>query len=267
MIMLAWLDGRWQRAQEAHWPLLDRGLLFGDAVIETLRVDVGRARFAALHRARLQRSLRGVRLPVAAALADFDAILSTLPKAPAVGALRVMATAGAGETLHDRAGETRVFALLRERAAIISLRVKSSRAQLGTSIPSAVKHPGYLGAVALRTRGFDEVLVRNAAGRPCELTTANIFAVKKGVLLTPPLSEGILPGVTRSVVLQLAARLKIPSQQRDFPDRLLLGADELFATSSLRGVCPIVRLDHRRLRLGAITRALQEAYEARARVS
>ena len=254
--MIVWLHGSWRSG--GSWPLDDRGLLFGDQVFETLRVDEGVPRFVDLHRARLQHALETMGLD--AGLRAFDRIVRDVPRRPACASLRITVTAGAGRTLVARSGRPRVFALLRERApAPLGLRVVVSAGRRGSLIPSHLKHASYLGEVLARRAAapeFDDVIVRNAAGRPCELTAANLFAVRRGVVMTPGLSEGVLPGVTRALVLQLARA----TRESGFTTGSLASADELFATSTLLGVCPIVQLGERRLGLGEVTRQLQAEY-------
>lgn len=260
--MKVWLDGRW--GSTGSWPLDDRGLLFGDQVFETLRVDSGVVRFADLHRARVSTALDTMGL--SSALRDFDRIVREVPARPARASLRVTITAGAGRVLSVRAGRPRVFALLRPRLeAPQSLRVTVTSGRRGSLIPSHLKHASYLGEVLARraaTPDFDDVIVRNVAGRPCELAAANLFAVRHGALLTPPLSEGVLPGITRALVIALARKHHIEVRQQAFSMRTLASADELFATSTLLGVCAIVRVGTRALAHGQVTRTLHDAYQA-----
>jgi D-alanine transaminase len=118
-----------------------------------------------------------------------------------------------------------------------------------------------LGRTAARQAGAQEALyVRD--GLITEGTTCNLFACSRGRLITPPVS-GLLPGVTRQWVLELAARRGIEVVEAPLSWRRLRGADEAFLTSSVAEVLPLTRIDGRRVGSGAVgphTRRIQRAY-------
>ena len=126
---------------------------------------------------------------------------------------------------------------------------------------------GHASAVAGRrlaaSRGAEEGLYVTAAGEVTEGTTSNVFAVVRGAVLTPPLDAGILPGVTRAMVLALARRARLRVREMPLTARLLAAADEIFLTASTIEILPVIRLDGRRVgsgRPGPVTRALQARY-------
>ena len=98
--------------------------------------------------------------------------------------------------------------------------------------------------------GADEALVLNTAGRVAELAAANVFAVVRGRLLTPPVTEGALPGIARALVMELARRLRLAVGERQIRPRQLAAAAECFATNSLLEVCPVAEIDGARLGRG-----------------
>lgn len=112
-----------------------------------------------------------------------------------------------------------------------------------------------------KDRGFDEALFLNSRGDLVEGTRTNIFFIKAGVLSTPQVSCGCLPGVARGEVLRLAAALRVPVQERRISSQELDACDELFVTNSLLGVMPVTRFGKKRLRAGAITDRIRRAYE------
>ena len=112
--------------------------------------------------------------------------------------------------------------------------------------------------------GFEETLFLNTAGHLCEAATSNVFLVKNGGLHTPSLDAGCLPGITRAVVMELAEKLGIPCDQRDMPVEALRDADELFLTSSIRGVMALSRFEQRTLAPGPVTQRLREAWNVTA---
>jgi branched-subunit amino acid aminotransferase/4-amino-4-deoxychorismate lyase len=118
--------------------------------------------------------------------------------------------------------------------------------------------------VAARARA-DEGLYVTPDGYVTEATTANVFVVEGRRLLTPPLDAGILPGVTRALVLALARRAGLTAHERAITVGTLRRADEIFLTASTVEVVPVVRLDGRRVgggKPGAVTRLVQERYAA-----
>jgi branched-chain amino acid aminotransferase len=116
-------------------------------------------------------------------------------------------------------------------------------------------------------RGAFEGVMRNYRGELAECTTSNLFVVKKGAALTPPLDAGILPGITREFVLEIAPGAGVPVREAVLHDADLLEADEAFLTSSTREVVPIVKVDDLPIgtgRPGAVTRSLLETFRSRA---
>ena len=91
--------------------------------------------------------------------------------------------------------------------------------------------------------GFDDALLCNAEGNLTEGTTFNIFYVRRGIVATPPLDIGILDGITRRHVIELAAKLGIPVREVRFPHERLYEADEVFMTSSIKEVFRVARVD------------------------
>ncbi len=115
-----------------------------------------------------------------------------------------------------------------------------------------------------RRSGFDEAIMLNENGTVAEGSTCNVFMVRKGRLVTPPLNENVLEGITRDCVMELASReLGLPLVERPIGRSELYVADELFLTGTAVGVAPVVRVDHRPVRdgqIGALTRRLRQIY-------
>jgi branched-chain amino acid aminotransferase len=111
--------------------------------------------------------------------------------------------------------------------------------------------------------GTDEVIFLDTEGHVSEASASNIFIATGGALVTPPLSCGVLPGITREAIIELAATLDVQVTERPVEPSELAGADEAFLTSSLRGVAPLVRVDGRAIgsgSVGELTRRLSAAY-------
>ena len=104
-----------------------------------------------------------------------------------------------------------------------------------------------------RRAGFDEAILLNESGHVAEGSTSNIFMVRKGRLITPPVTENLLEGITRNAVMELAEReLGMRVTERPIDRSELYIADELFLTGTAVGVAPVVRVDHRVVRDGAV---------------
>ncbi len=111
---------------------------------------------------------------------------------------------------------------------------------------SNLKSANYLiyamAALYAKNQGLDDCLILNSAGRICDSTIANIFCVKKGIICTPPLSEGCVAGVMRRHLLEQAAHAGYKVLEMEMDASFLLGADELFLTNALRGIRPVKQL-------------------------
>jgi branched-chain amino acid aminotransferase len=115
-----------------------------------------------------------------------------------------------------------------------------------------------------RRGGFDEAILLNESGHVAEGSTCNIFMVRKGRLITPPVNENVLEGITRDSVMELAQReLGLQIEERAIDRSELYVCDELFFTGTAVGIAPVVRVDHRPVKsgaIGAITREVQQLY-------
>ena len=132
---------------------------------------------------------------------------------------------------------------------------------------SKIKSLNYLDNILARRQaeqaGADEALLLNTAGHLAEASTANLFIVNDGTLQTPPISDGALPGITRSVVLELAAKLSIPAEEISITADDLQRAEEAFLTNSIIEIRPLVEVEGQLLGnggMGEITRIVQGAY-------
>jgi branched-chain amino acid aminotransferase len=272
-------DGEIVAPAEARVSVYDRGFLFGDAVFEVLRTYGGAPFALDEHVARLRRSAVrvGLALPV-----DDSALEGEIRRAIEVSQnhesyVRVVVTRGSGPlTLDpDTAGRPLRVVLVepvvpprREAYAngIAAVTVQTRRAVDDTAAAGA-KVTNYLAnLLAVReatARGAQEALVVDARGHVVEGASSNVFLVKGGRLETPPETEGILMGITRAHVLAAASDLAVPVDERAFYRDDLYGADEVFITSSIRELLPVVRVDDRPVGAGApgpVVRALHRRF-------
>ncbi len=118
----------------------------------------------------------------------------------------------------------------------------------GTGVKTLAYFPYIFAGLAARREGFDEALVLNTSNRVADGAASSIFLISDGQVLTPRLDQGTLPGITRSVVLDILRELKIPHRETRITWKSLLRADEVFVTSSLRGISCVSQIsDHWRL--------------------
>jgi branched-chain amino acid aminotransferase len=113
--------------------------------------------------------------------------------------------------------------------------------------------------------GADEALFLDTEGHCSEATSSNLFVCRRGTLVTPPVSCGALPGITRATVFELATGLGVPCAEHIIGPDELISADEAFLTSSLRGLAPLVQVGQNRIGTGSpgvLTRRLSDAYTA-----
>lgn len=276
--MLVWLNGRIVTAADARVSALDRGLLHGDGCYDTWRAYEGVPFATAAHLRRLARTARVLGLPPLAGAAAWHARATRLVAANGLGdaAIRLTVTRGAtGDALlPSRRG--RPTLLLTVRPLPRDLETQRRRGVRAVLLPfsrnagphwARYKLLGHASAVQGRQlaarRGAAEGIYVAADGEATEGTTSNLFAVRRGVLCTPPLASGILGGVTRDLVLRLARRAGLGVREERLAADGLARAQELFVTASTIEVLPVVRLGRARIGDGVpgpIARLLQERY-------
>lgn len=249
---MLWRDGRVLAGTQAPLDHADRGLTLGDGLFDTALALNGRVAFEAEHVERLVASAGLLGIP-----ADAEAIRSAMRALAGRGerlALRTTLTRGAGPrgvrppesprpTLFATAapsGKALAFAPLRLRPTAI--------ARNDTSPAARLKTLGYLDAVIAAgeaaREGFDEALFRNTAGRVACAGTGNVFCVPDGrpILVTPPLTDGVLAGIVRARLLALAPSQGLAVEERSLTLDDLRAARAVFVTNSLRLLAPVTAL-------------------------
>ncbi len=280
------VDGLLCPPEEARVSVFDRGFLYGDSAFEALRTYGGRGFRQRAHLERLGRSCERLRMTLPLSV---DALTERVERAvKATGMpecyLRIVVTRGVGTLGLDLGLGTSpsvvVYALeIKEQpAAMYERGIKvglehTLRSADGTPAAGA-KTSNYLASMlaldAVRARGGSEVLIVDAAGAILEGGTSNVFLVKAGALITPPLSVGILEGITRRTVLQLAGALGVRCEERPIFPVDLASADEAFITSSIRELVPVVNADEVVIGAGVpgpVTLRLLDAYRTETRAS
>jgi branched-chain amino acid aminotransferase len=284
MPIRVYIDGAVRLPEEARVSVLDRGFLYGDSVYETIGTMYGRLFAMRDHLDRLERSATRIGLRVPPRSEIEAAIGQTVAAAGNQETrVRVMLTRGVGKLDLDPAScdDCRLVVIafplgaptpeMFEKGvsvAIVSVTRNSPRA-----IDPAVKSGNYLNNVlalgeARRSGGAYEAILCADDGSVAEGSTSNVFAVIGGQLCTPGADVGILDGITRAKVLELARGAGITVAERRIQPDELRGADEAFLTSATRGVLPITTIDGRPVAAGApgpVTRRLMALYDGLAR--
>ena len=267
--------------EDATISIFDRGLLYGDSVYETMRTAGGHPVELARHLARLHRSAEGIGLELPFSDAEVgDAVAAThRASGNAESYVRVIVTRGGGPIMLDprHSSDPVLVVIVRELELPspeayergVSVVVVGVLKAGGGLVDPGIKTGNYLNNIqALRqaiARGADDAILSNARGDVAEGATSNVFLVAEGRLCTPHLQTGLLAGITREVVCELAAGLGHPVHERPVPPDDLRAADEVFLTSSVRGIMPVTRVDDATVgdgTVGPVTRALMARYAA-----
>lgn len=265
------LNGTVMPAAEARVPLFDHGLLYGDGLFETLRVMSGQPCWLEAHLDRLEESAGRLLLELPWSRAQLaDAMQRTL-QANGVreAALRLTVTRGEGPPVPDPTGcgPSSFFITLREPPpASPGISACFAGRHPRWSIPglkSLSYQPFVIARAEARRRGFGEALLC-VGDEVVEGSTTNLFCLRDGVLRTPGLESGCLPGIMRKLVLDLARDLQFEVCAATLPQGELFQSSEIFLSSSLAGILPVLQLEEARVGDGApgpVTRKLSAALD------
>jgi branched-chain amino acid aminotransferase len=278
------VNGRVFDQEHAVISVFDHGFLYGEGVYETWRTYNGQPFLFDRHMRRLRNSSGMIALAVPLTDEQLDARCRETIRAAGLDGeayVRMLVTRGIGELSYDLAGcpSPSIVVIVKphvapppdvyDRGVKVAL-VTTIRNHPGTVSPLIKSNNLLNNALAMQEavrRGAFEGVMRNYRGELAECTTANLFIVKDGEALTPPLDAGLLPGITREFVLEIGKDAGIPVQEAVLHDADLFGADEAFLTSSTRELVPIVQVDDRRIGRGTpgpVTRALLDRFRSRA---
>ncbi len=278
--MRVYLNGAFMPESDARVSVDDRGFLFGDAVYEVIRLYGGRPFRLGAHLARLERSLAGAWLPpvdreqLAAVVEDLTRVEgAAVPDA----LVYIQVSRGAAPRNHPFPDPPvpptvvvwcRPYHALPPDQFLAGIRVVTVPDDRWAKcwIKTVNLLPNVLAKEKARRAGAeDAVFVRD--GMAIEATSSNFFVVRGGVVQTAPVTNYILPGISRQVVLELARDLEIPVRLEPVALEDLATVDEVFLTHTGCGIEPVTTVDGRRLgtAAGPVTRRLYNAFEARVR--
>ncbi len=278
---LIWINGALVSPDRACVSLFDHGVLYGDGVFEGLRQYNGRVFRQADHIQRLYASARAIRLEIPYSQAAIAAAITATLQANKLNDsyIRLVVTRGRGslDISPANCGTPAVFIIAdriqmysadtyRDGMAIITA---STPRVAAAALSPRIKSLNYLNNIMAKWEAIDagvaEAVMLNHLGFVCECTADNIFTVREGQLITPAEESGILLGVTRAVVLELAAKANIPTREMNLTRYDLYTADECFLTGTGAEIVPVTSVDKRTIgdgKVGPITRQLTEAFHA-----
>ena len=267
--MIVFLDGAWLPAEAARIPIHDRGFLHGDGVFETALLRQGRFFRLEQHLSRLDGSARllGLTVPHREGLAALCRELAARNGA-AEGSLRITVTRGSG------AGERILVTLSppdpawqRKAHSGWTLVTATIRRPPAESVPPELKGLGRMYALLARREaaaaGADDALLLDVSGAVAEGPTWNVFWRCGAAIRTPALGAGLLAGVTRGIVLELAREAGYRVEEGVWGREELHRVDEVFATMTSVGIVPVLALDGRKLPSQSAAHRLRPRYEAR----
>ena len=257
--MKVWIGGAIVEGSEARIPVTDHGLLYGDGIFEGLRVYGGAIFRLPDHLRRLGAAARALGIEIPGGLAEVEKIL--LATARAYGQpdayIRLLVTRGDGALGVDPTScesprivcivdEVRLYSESKQRSGI-DLVTSSLRRPSADVLDPRIKSLNYLNSVLAkreaRLRGADEALLLNGAGQVAEASVANIFCVRRGVLRTPPVTDGALEGITRASLLQIAEARDLPNRVESLGRIDLFDAEEVFLSGTGARIVPVATLD------------------------
>lgn len=272
--MVVFLNGQFVPEQEATVPVTDRGFLYGDSLFETLRVFRGRPFRLAQHLERMARGAEylGIKLPhPARQIQRFVEELiakNSLPDA----VLRVTLTRGSGERGYTPGDEHTPTLLITmhpappinpEQPALCSLVTSTHRVPATDALSSfktGSKLLQVMARVEAKAKGADEALLLNSNGEVAEAAGANLFWIYREKVCTIPTGRGVLPGITRAVVLEICQNLNLPTNKRVIKRSALQECDALFLTQSVLGVVVVASLDGEPVPQSPIVEQLHRTY-------
>lgn len=258
-----WLDGKLVPIGQANISVMDHGVLYGDGVFEGIRSYGGKVLKLKTHLDRFFESAKAIRMDVPYSLEELtDAIRQTLDANSRVDAyIRLAATRGVGsmglnpflsptptvfvvtcdlkmypQELYDQGMKVITSSVVRNHTAALSPRIKSNN---------------YLNNILAKIEAIDagclEAVMLNTQGNVAECTGDNIFIAKNGKLYTPPLHAGILEGITRNIVIDLARDAGLEVLETDITKHDLYTADEMFLTGTGAEVIAVTEIDNRKI--------------------
>ena len=284
--MKIYLDGKYCDERNARISVFDHGLLYGDGIFEGIRAYNGRVFKLKEHIDRLFYSAKAILLKLPLTHQEFMAAIVETCRRNRLrdGYIRLVVTRGPGTlglnpnrcknpSVIIIAGKIQLYPEELYQRGMDIITVPTTR-NLHSALNPAIKSLNYLNNIMAKIEannaGCEEAIMLNSEGFVAECTGDNLFIVKEGHLLTPPLSAGALYGITRRVVMELAAESGLKVSEPNLTRYDLFCADECFLTGTGAEVVPVVKIDGRVIgtgKPGPVTENLVAQYHALTKVS
>jgi branched-chain amino acid aminotransferase len=245
---LCWINGEIQPAYKTHISVYDHGLLYGDGIFEGLRFYHGTTFMLQAHLQRLQQSAQAISLELPYSLEQIQQAIEQLIQrySEDSGYLRLVVTRGVGFLGIDplKCKKSSLFIIADGLSVVntqhldqgIKLHVATTRRTPAVCLDPKIKSLNYLNNILAKIEanhaGMDEALMLNLDGNVSEGSVDNIFIISNGILKTPPLSDGLLAGITREVIIDIAQEIGISCDQTSLTVEELQQADECFLTGT-----------------------------------
>ena len=257
----------------------DHGFLFGDSVYEVVATHKTRPCFLYPHLQRLQNSAEGISLSIPWSTQRFaEELQRTLLEAGNPESyIRIIVTRGEGAVDIDPSSCAKPNVIVYVTAekkypaelylsgvnlAVVSVK-RNARDALNPGIKTGNYLNNILAVVEANRLGAHDAVMLNGKGDLAESTTSNLFFAHNGTLFTPALGCGILAGITRSMVMQLAQENGISVEEGSLPVEALTSADEVFITGTIKRIMPVTRIDNKLVgegRPGPLTQKMMRLY-------
>lgn len=278
MEKLVYLNGSLVPENEAKVSISDRGFLYGDGLFETMRAYAGKIFRLEKHLQRLFCSARMISLSISEGEKEMkEAVYRTLKANNLKEAyLRLTISRGEGGRGPDITDNLRANMVIvakplpiyppqwyEEGIKAVVVRIRRDEISPLSRIKSLNYLPNILARLEAKDKEADEGIMLNSQGHLAEGTVSNLFLVSHGKIITPSVESGILPGITRATILELAPQQGLEISEREIKLTELREAEEAFLTNSLREVVPLTRVDGHPIgegKPGKITKTLAEAY-------
>ncbi len=279
--MKVFIDGKYYDEKNAKISVFDHGLLYGDGVFEGIRAYNGRVFKLAEHIERLFYSAKAILLKIPMSPRELTAAVVQTCRRNNIrdGYIRLVVTRGTGTLgLNPNKCKKASVIIIADRIQLyphglykrgLEIITVATTRNLHSALNPAIKSLNYLNNVLAKIEalngGCEEAIMLNAQGYVAECTGDNIFIVKGGQLLTPPLSAGALYGITRGTVMALARETGLAVSEPDLTRYDLFNADECFLTGTGAEIIAVVKIDGRvigRGRPGPVTEGLIGQYRA-----
>ena len=250
----------------------DRGFLYGDGIYETIRIHHGKPFLWEWHMTRLIAGAETIKLKIP--LTSLEILEKTKELIYLNGSknciARLTVTRGSSERGYDFTGDeisTSLICLYEMPATekkSVSLSITNTRVATGdilTKIKSNNKLSSIMAKRFAKERNADDGLMINSEGNITETSSANIFCIKDGIIRTPPINDGVLPGVTRRLTLGLASSLGLAAKEESITPKNLEQANAIFVTSAATGIRNVEQIEETKFPKNKLVNQLQKAYD------